>query len=139
VNKAIVFEDFFTVGLRMTRHPVLVDILHKFRVQLHQLAPNAIVQISKFIWAVTFCGGHPTADVFAQHYALHYKNKKIQFVGSESTLTAPFGCITFHPSRFGSQLRLTLPVRNKWISGQDGNWFYDSIELFDGRCILMWS
>jgi hypothetical protein len=33
----------------MLLHPVLVDILHKFGVQLHQLTLNAIVHISKFI------------------------------------------------------------------------------------------
>jgi hypothetical protein len=48
-NEAMVFEDFFAAGLRMHPHPVLLDILRKFRVQLHQLTPNAIVQISKFI------------------------------------------------------------------------------------------
>jgi hypothetical protein len=48
-NEAVVFEGFFVAGLRMPPHPVLLDILRKFWVQLHQLAPNAIIQISKFI------------------------------------------------------------------------------------------
>jgi hypothetical protein len=69
-------------------HLVLVDILRKFRVKLHQLMPNAIIQISKFIWGVTSCGAHPTANVFAQHYELHYQNKKIQLAGFESSLAA---------------------------------------------------
>jgi hypothetical protein len=30
VNKAMVFKDFFAVGLCMPPHPVLVDILRKF-------------------------------------------------------------------------------------------------------------
>jgi hypothetical protein len=47
-NEAIIFEDFFTVGLHMPLHLVLVDILRKFRVQLHHLTPNAINHISKF-------------------------------------------------------------------------------------------
>jgi hypothetical protein len=47
----VVFEDFFIVGLRMPPHPVLEEIFQKFRVQLHQLTPNSIVQIRKFIWA----------------------------------------------------------------------------------------
>jgi hypothetical protein len=63
-NEAIVFEDFFIAGLCIPLHPILLDILRKFQVQLHQLTPNAIVQISKFVWAVTSCRGHPTADVF---------------------------------------------------------------------------
>jgi hypothetical protein len=71
-NEDVVFEDFFTTGLQMPPHPVLVDILRMFRVQLHKLTPNAIVQISKFIWVVTSCGDWPTADVFPWHYELHY-------------------------------------------------------------------
>jgi hypothetical protein len=115
-NEAVIFEDFFIVGLRMLPHPVLVDILRKFLMQLHHLTPNAIVQISKFIWAVTSCEGHPTADVFTQHYELHYQNKKVHLEGCETTLAAQFGCV------IGGNL--TLTVRNKWRSGWDSNWFY---------------
>jgi hypothetical protein len=42
-NEVVVFEEFFTAGLRMPLHPVLSDILLKFQVQLHQLTPNIIV------------------------------------------------------------------------------------------------
>jgi hypothetical protein len=31
-NEAVIFKDFFVVGLHMPPHPVLVDILHKFPV-----------------------------------------------------------------------------------------------------------
>jgi hypothetical protein len=48
-DEAMVFEDYFTTGLCMPPHPVLLDILCKFQVLLHQLTPNAIVQIEKFI------------------------------------------------------------------------------------------
>jgi hypothetical protein len=123
-NEVVVFEEFFAAGLRMPPHPVLVDILHKFRVLVHQLMPNAIVKISKFIWVITSCGGRPTADVFAQHYELHYQNKKMHLEGSETTLAAQFGCIALHPTRFGNQAKLTPAMRNKWTSGRDGNWFY---------------
>jgi hypothetical protein len=60
-NEAVVFEDFFVAGLCIPPHPMLLDILHKFCVQLHQLTPNAIVQINKFIWVVTSCGRRPNA------------------------------------------------------------------------------
>jgi hypothetical protein len=36
-NEAVVFEEFFAVGLRMPPHPVLTDIMVKFRMQLHHL------------------------------------------------------------------------------------------------------
>jgi hypothetical protein len=71
-NEVVVFEDFFAAGLRIPPHPILLDILHKFQVQLHQLTPNNIIQIGKFVWAVTSCGGHPTTDVFTHHYEIHY-------------------------------------------------------------------
>jgi hypothetical protein len=87
-NEAVVFEDFFTVGLRMPPHPILVGILHKFWVQLHQLTPNAIVQTNKFISVVTSCGGCPIADVFAHHYELHYQNRKIHLARCDITLVA---------------------------------------------------
>jgi hypothetical protein len=61
-NEAVVFEDFFTAGLRMPPLLILVDILHKFQVQLCQLTQNVIVQISKFIWTATSYGGHSSMD-----------------------------------------------------------------------------
>jgi hypothetical protein len=42
-DEVVMFKDFITAGLRMPPHPFLLDILCKFRVQLHQLTPNAIV------------------------------------------------------------------------------------------------
>jgi hypothetical protein len=123
-DEAVVFDDFFVAGLCIPPHPVLLDVLRKFRVKLHQLTLNAIVQISKFIWAVPSCGGHPNVEVFAHHYELHYQNKKIHLEGCNTTVTAQFGCILFHPSRFGNRARLTLATQNKWTSGWDSNWFY---------------
>jgi hypothetical protein len=73
-NEAVVFEDFFATGHRISPHLILLDIFHKFQVQLHQLMPNAIIQIDKFACAITSCRGHSTADVFAHHYELHYQN-----------------------------------------------------------------
>jgi tRNA A37 threonylcarbamoyladenosine synthetase subunit TsaC/SUA5/YrdC len=32
LDEAVVFEEFFTAGLRMPLHPVLADILQKFQV-----------------------------------------------------------------------------------------------------------
>jgi hypothetical protein len=55
-NEVVVFKDFFAVGLHIPSHPILLDILRKLLVQLHQLTLNAIVQIVKFVWVVTSCG-----------------------------------------------------------------------------------
>jgi hypothetical protein len=51
-DEAVMFSEFFTAGLRMPLHPVLTVILLKLQMQLHQLTPNGIAQLSKYIWAV---------------------------------------------------------------------------------------
>jgi hypothetical protein len=132
-DEAVVFEDFFIAGLRIPPHPVLLSILHKFQVQLHQFSPNAIVQICNFIWAITSCWGHSNAEVFTHNYELHYQNKKIHLEGSETKFIAQFGSISFHPSRFGNRARLTPAMRNKWTSGWDGHWFYCRVPLVEGK------
>jgi hypothetical protein len=38
-DEAVVFEEFFSAGLRMPPHPMLTDILLKFQVQKPQLTP----------------------------------------------------------------------------------------------------
>jgi hypothetical protein len=43
LDEVVIFEEFFTAGLRMPPHPVLADILLKFQIQIHKLTPNAIV------------------------------------------------------------------------------------------------
>jgi hypothetical protein len=80
---------------------------------LHRLTRNAIIQISKFIWVVTSYGGCATADVFAQHYELHYQNKKFRLEGCKTTLAMQFYRITFHPTRYGGRVRLTPVVREE--------------------------
>jgi hypothetical protein len=65
-DKAVLFEEFFTATLRMPLHPVLAAILLKYQIQIHQLTPIAIVQSSKYIWAVTSFGGVPSTEGFAK-------------------------------------------------------------------------
>jgi hypothetical protein len=57
-----------------------------------------------------------TADVFAQHYELHYQNKKVHLEGCETTLAVQFVCIAFHPTCYGGRARLTPIMRNKWMA-----------------------
>jgi len=53
----VVFRDFFTAGLRLPMDPVVRSLLAPFNVKLHHLTPNAMVQLSKFLWAVRTFGG----------------------------------------------------------------------------------
>jgi hypothetical protein len=72
-DEAVVFEEFFSASLRMPPNLVHADILLKFQVQIHQLTPNAIVQLSKYIWVVSSFGDLPTTEGFMKRYELHYQ------------------------------------------------------------------
>jgi hypothetical protein len=106
-DEAIVFEEFFDVGLWMPPHPALTDILVLFRVQLHQLTPNAFAHFSKYFWAVMSFGGKPNDDGFAKRYELHYQLKKIGADGGDKY--QQFNYINFH-GRWGSGAKL-----NAWF------------------------
>jgi hypothetical protein len=80
-DEVVAFEEFFATCLRMPPHPVLTDILVKFRVQLHQLTPNAFAQLSKYFWAMMSFYGEPSSDEFAKRYELHYQPKKVEVDG----------------------------------------------------------
>jgi hypothetical protein len=70
-EEAVMFEEFFAIGLQMPPHPILTDILVKFHVPLHQLTPNAFAQFSKYFWAMmSFCG-KPSGNGFVQRYEPH--------------------------------------------------------------------
>jgi hypothetical protein len=71
-DEAMVYEDFFVAGLRMSPHPALTDILLHFQAQLHEFMPNAITQLSKYFVAVRSFGGVPLRNVFVKRYELHY-------------------------------------------------------------------
>jgi hypothetical protein len=71
-DEVFVFESLFVAGLRLPFHDFLIAVLDKFKVQIHQLTPNVVVALSKFIWATTTFSGDPSTEVFAKHYCLHW-------------------------------------------------------------------
>jgi hypothetical protein len=75
-GELVVFEAFFTAGLRLPAHHFVAEVLQRFEVQVHQLTLNAMVALAKYVWAVTSYGGQPSIEVFAKNYCLHWKKKK---------------------------------------------------------------
>jgi hypothetical protein len=71
-GELVVFEAFFAAGLRLPAHRFVGEVLRRFNVQIHQLTPNAVVALSKYVWATTSYGGQPSVEVFAKHYCLHW-------------------------------------------------------------------
>jgi hypothetical protein len=76
-GELVMFEAFFTAGLRLPTHRFVAEVLRRFKVQVHQLTPNAVVALAKYVWAVTSYGGQPSVEVFAKHYCLHWQKRKI--------------------------------------------------------------
>jgi hypothetical protein len=70
-GELVVFEAFFTAGLRLPAHRFVGEVLRRFNVQVHQLTPNAMVALAKYVWATTSYGGQPSVEVFAKYYCLH--------------------------------------------------------------------
>jgi hypothetical protein len=75
-GELVVFEAFVTAGLRLPAHRFVSEVLQKFEVQVHQLTPNAVVALAKYVWATTSYGGQPSVEVFAKQYCLHWQKRK---------------------------------------------------------------
>jgi hypothetical protein len=49
-GEIVVFEVFFITGLRLPAHHFVVEVLQRYDVQIHQLTPNAMVALAKYVW-----------------------------------------------------------------------------------------
>jgi hypothetical protein len=56
-GELVVFEAFFAAGLCLPTHQFVGEVLRRFNVQIHQLTSNAVVALSKYVWATTSYGG----------------------------------------------------------------------------------
>jgi hypothetical protein len=119
-GEIVVFEAFFTAGLRLPAHRFVAEVLQRFDVQIHQLTPNAVVALAKYVWAVTSYGGQPSVEVFAKNYCLHWQKRK------DGNKIAQFGSCTFTPrtGKTSAEVVELVPcARNKWGNWYD-YWFY---------------
>jgi hypothetical protein len=110
-GELVVFEAFFVVGLRLSAHRFVAEVLRRFEVQVHQLMPNVVVALAKYVWAVTSYGGQPSVEVFAKNYCLHWQKRKI------GNKIAQFGPCTFTPrtGKTSAEVVEIVPcARNKW-------------------------
>jgi hypothetical protein len=65
-NEVVVFRSFMKDGLRFPLHRMLVEILKKFEIFLHQLKPEALIKVGIFIWAIRSQGLETDADCFCE-------------------------------------------------------------------------
>jgi hypothetical protein len=113
----------------MPPHPALGNIPLSFQAQLHQLMPNAMAQLLKYLWVVGSFRGVPASNAFVKQYELHYQPKKVET--PEGEMVAQYGCLNFHAKRDGG-LKLSLAIKNKWLVGWMRSWFYCHIPCLRG-------
>jgi hypothetical protein len=121
-GKLVMFEAFFTAGLRLPAHRFVAEVLQRFEVQVHQLTPNVMVALAKYVWVATSYGGQPSVEVFAKHYCLHWQKRKI------GHKIAQFGSCIFTPRTEKTSIEVVELVpcaHNKWGNWWDF-WFYVS-------------
>jgi hypothetical protein len=87
----VVFKSFMKVGLRFPLHKMLVEILKRFEIYLHQFTPEAFIKVGLFIWAMRNQWLEPDANFFCSIHELSYQTKA---VGKEQYHNN-FGCYSF--------------------------------------------
>ena len=119
-GEVILFRDFFMAGLRLPVDPVVPLLLAPFNVKLHHLTPNAMVQLSKFLWAVWTFGGEVSVDAFCRLFELHCQGRKIIEEGEAEPSEAQNACCTFVPRKNNKKAKLQSVPRIKTIGRMTG-------------------
>jgi hypothetical protein len=116
-NESVVFWDFFTAGLRLSVSKRFSEILAAYNVQIHQLTPNSIPQITKFLWACRTFAGDNDVETFVRHFEIHWAKRVINVEDEEKE--AKYGCCTFQTRRIRkdqSPVELAPAYKNKWAN-----------------------
>jgi hypothetical protein len=65
-DKVVVYKSFFKAGLWLPMYKMIAKVLQRCEVFMHQLAPNAMVRLSVFIWPYEAKAVVPTLMCFAR-------------------------------------------------------------------------
>jgi hypothetical protein len=98
LDEVVVFRNFFICGLRFPCDPMLVAMLDKFSVKIHQLSPNSFLELSKFFWIMRTFRCNFSADVFARLFEMVVESGIIK-LGDGQYRELHFGCCTFNTRR----------------------------------------
>jgi hypothetical protein len=106
----MLLKSFFSVGLQFPIYEMIVEVLKKFEIFLHQLTPNAIVRLSVYIWALRIYSMSANFEGFCRVHELHYQTK-----ARPDFLHKNFGCYIFSYRK-----DTKAPIygyRTKWLTG----------------------
>jgi hypothetical protein len=97
-GEVVVFRDFFTCRLRFPCDPMVIAILDKFSVKIHQLSPNLFLELSKFFWIMRTFRCNFSVDVFARLFVLVTEPGIIKLSDGQYR-ESHFNCCTFNTRR----------------------------------------
>lgn len=127
---------YFTVGLRFPCDKKLFGVLDRFQTCLHQLTPNALVQLSKFIWVVTTFGSDTDVDSFVRFHKLHPQKCKVTFNGDRDFWTPVWllACYTFVPHWNNGKLKILKTDLSYCCRNLDLKyWFYVTVGFVESQ------
>jgi hypothetical protein len=90
-DEVVGFQNFMKVELHFPLHKMLVEVLKRFEIYLHQLTSGALIKVGVFIWVVRSQVLELDADCFCNIHELLYQTKA---TGKERYHNN-FGCYTF--------------------------------------------
>jgi hypothetical protein len=122
-DEVVVFKSFMKAGLCFPLHKMLVEVLKKFEIYLHQITLESLVKVGVFIWAMRSQGLEPNVKCFSNIHELSYQTKAI---GKEQYRNN-FNCYSFVPR---SDVRYLVPTfRKKWSGSWMKQQFYVKNDL----------
>lgn len=100
------FRELLNAWLHFPCDKDLLTVLDRYYVKLHQLTPNAIIQLVlkkknaiiqlfKFFWPTKCFGSEIDIDAFVRFHELHYRKRVVSFEGSAEKSEAQFGYCNF--------------------------------------------
>jgi hypothetical protein len=76
-DELVAFKSFMKDGLHFPLHKMLVEVLKRFEIYLHQLTPEALIKVGVFIWTMRSQGLEPDDDCFCNIHELSYQTKAV--------------------------------------------------------------
>jgi hypothetical protein len=122
IHKVIVYRSFFKAGLRLHKYKMIMKVLQRYQVYMHQLTPNVMVCLSVFVWVIRSQG----IALMPMHFAKLMIYTKTKAKG-EMGLRNNFRCYNF-----AYRKEITSPIlayRSKWHEDWTNEWFYVEISL----------
>jgi hypothetical protein len=113
-KEVIVYRDLFSAGLRFPLDAVVVRIHRNFDMYLHHLTPNAVLQLSVYMWASKTMGVSPSVENFVQAHTIHHQPLHMERMQGSTVVKeeAQFASLNF---KYHSNVEAPVVCyKNKW-------------------------